>query len=134
LNSLAGFGFVEPDPVTIGAAVADWLMHDPAAQKEWLDHNVVAFGGFSTPSYPIICNTAEPVTSLKQLKGLKIRWPGGVNAKLTEDLGGVPVNIPGAEIYQALQTGQIDCAGVPATWLNIDNSLDEVSKSTTLVN
>ena len=47
-------------------------------------------------------------------------------------MGGVAVNIPGNEIYQALQTGAIDCAGILAAWLNIDNSLEEVAKSVTL--
>lgn len=132
-NALSSYGFIEPDPTTIGAAFADWVMHDPAGQEEYFSHNVVPIGGFSTPSYPIICNTSEPITEIDQMKGLKIRFPGGANAKLTQDLGGVAVNIPAGEIYQALQSGAIDCAGILASWLNIDNSLDEVSQSTTLM-
>lgn len=131
-NALAGFGFVESDPITIGAAWADFMMHDAEQNGEFLGHNVVPVGGFSTPTYPIICNTSEPVTELAQMKGLKVRSIG-LLGKLVQDLGGVSVNIPAPEIYQALQTGQIDCAGIFPSYLNIDNSLDEVSKSVTLM-
>ena len=135
LNSaLTAYGFVEQNPTAIAMAFADWTMHDATALGQYEQANVVPFGGFSTPTYPFICNTAEPITSLAQFQGLKVRFPGGANAKLTQDLGGVAVNIPGNEIYQALQTGAIDCAGILAGWLNIDNSLDEVSKSVTLAN
>lgn len=131
-NALAGFGFVESDPITIGAAWADFVMHDKEQNAEFLGHNVVPVGGFSTPTYPIICNTAEPITELDQMKGLKVRSIG-LLGKLVQDLGGVSVNIPAPEIYQALQTGQIDCAGIFPSYLNIDNSLEEVSKSVTLM-
>lgn len=133
-NALTAYGFIEPNATAIAMAFADWAMHDPAALDQYKDNNVVAFGGFSTPTYPFICNTKEPITTLDQFQGLKVRFPGGANAKLTEDLGGVPVNIPGNEIYQALQTGAIDCAGILAAWLNIDNSLEEVATSVTLAN
>jgi len=133
-NALAGSGFIETDPTAIAAAFADWVMHDPAGYREYRDHNVVPLGAFSTPAYGIHCNTSEPITTLDQLKGLKIRWPGGMASKLTQDLGGIPVNIPAVEIYQALQTGQIDCAGILAVWLNVDNKLEEVTSSSTLLN
>ncbi len=132
-NSLSGFGFMAPNPTVLGAAYADWVMHDPRGHAEFADQGVIAIAGFSTPMYPIICNTAEPITELEQLQGLKIRFPGGANATLAEDLGAIPVNIPATDIYQALQTGAVDCAGILAGWLNIDNSLEEVSKSTTLM-
>ena len=132
-NALSGFGYIEPDPTTVGAAFADWAINDPAGNGQYAEHNVVPFGGLSTPTYPAICNTDEPVTTLEDLQGLKIRFPGGMTSKLAQDLGVIPVNIPAPEIYQALQTGQIDCAGILAAWLNIDNSLDEVSKSVTLL-
>jgi TRAP-type C4-dicarboxylate transport system substrate-binding protein len=133
-GALTAYGFIEQNATAIAMAFADWGMHDAGALAQYAKNNVLPFGGFSTPTYPFICNTDEPITSLKQFQGLKVRFPGGANAKLTQDLGGVPVNIPGNEIYQALQTGAIDCAGILAGWLNIDNSLDEVSKSVTLAN
>ncbi|MES2980140.1 MAG: ABC transporter substrate-binding protein [Pseudomonadota bacterium] len=43
------------------------------------------------------------------IKGLKFRV-GGFAGKVIERMGGVPQNIPGGEIYQALEKGTIDAA------------------------
>ena len=51
----------------------------------------------------------KPVTSMADMKGLKMRI-GGFAGKVLERLGGVPQNIPGGEIYQALEKGTIDAA------------------------
>jgi TRAP-type mannitol/chloroaromatic compound transport system substrate-binding protein len=44
---------------------------------------------------------------LEDIKGLKMRI-GGFGGKVLERIGGVPQNIPGGEIYQALEKGTID--------------------------
>lgn len=128
--SISGFGFIESDPIAIGAAYADWFMHDPAAMAEWRGHNTVPVAGFSTPEYSLMCNTAEPVTELDQMNGLKVRSYGLIGA-LVKDLGGVPVGMPASEAYQALQTGAMDCASLSANWLR-DGNLQEVTNWTTL--
>ena len=51
----------------------------------------------------------KPVQSVADFKGLKFRV-GGFAGKVVERLGGVPQNIPGGEIYQALEKGTIDAA------------------------
>ncbi|MFM2341666.1 MAG: hypothetical protein RLZZ592_1319, partial [Pseudomonadota bacterium] len=51
----------------------------------------------------------KPVQSIADMKGLKFRV-GGFAGKVVERLGGVPQNIPGGEIYQALEKGTIDAA------------------------
>jgi TRAP-type mannitol/chloroaromatic compound transport system substrate-binding protein len=51
----------------------------------------------------------KEVKSLADTKGLKFRV-GGFAGKVIERLGGVPQNIPGGEIYQALEKGTIDAA------------------------
>jgi len=43
------------------------------------------------------------------MKGLKMRI-GGFGGKVLEKIGAVPQNIPGGEIYQALEKGTIDAA------------------------
>jgi TRAP-type mannitol/chloroaromatic compound transport system substrate-binding protein len=43
------------------------------------------------------------------MKGLKFRV-GGFAGKVIERMGGVPQNIPGGEIYQALEKGTLDAA------------------------
>ena len=51
----------------------------------------------------------KEIKSAGDLKGLKFRI-GGFAGKVLERMGGVPQNIPGGEIYQALEKGTIDAA------------------------
>ncbi|HEV2610707.1 MAG TPA: TRAP transporter substrate-binding protein DctP [Noviherbaspirillum sp.] len=49
----------------------------------------------------------KEMKTLADMKGLKFRV-GGFAGKVIERLGGVPQNIPGGELYQALEKGTID--------------------------
>ncbi len=51
----------------------------------------------------------KEIKSVADIKGLKFRV-GGFAGKVCERMGMVPQNIPGAEIYQALEKGTIDAA------------------------
>ncbi len=51
----------------------------------------------------------RPIGSVADLKGLKFRI-GGFAGRVLERMGVVPQNIPGGEIYQALEKGTIDAA------------------------
>ncbi|MFM1854788.1 MAG: hypothetical protein RLZ83_97, partial [Pseudomonadota bacterium] len=51
----------------------------------------------------------KEIKSLEDLKGQKFRT-GGFSGRIMERLGAVPQNIPGGEIYQALEKGTIDAA------------------------
>jgi len=51
----------------------------------------------------------KEVKSMADIKGLKFRV-GGFAGRVVERMGGVPQNIPGGEIYQALEKGTIDAA------------------------
>ena len=51
----------------------------------------------------------KPIKSVADIKGLKMRI-GGFAGKVLERIGGVPQNIPGGEIYAALEKGTIDAA------------------------
>ncbi len=51
----------------------------------------------------------KEIKSVADIKGLKFRI-GGFAGKVLERMGGVPQNIPGGEIYQALEKGTIDAA------------------------
>ncbi|WP_341503132.1 TRAP transporter substrate-binding protein DctP [Gallaecimonas sp. GXIMD4217] len=49
----------------------------------------------------------KEINSLADLKGLKMRLPG-LGGEVLARLGGVPVTLPGSELFTALQTGAID--------------------------
>ena len=51
----------------------------------------------------------KEIKGLADIKGLKMRI-GGFGGKVLERIGGVPQNIPGGEIYAALEKGTIDSA------------------------
>jgi TRAP-type mannitol/chloroaromatic compound transport system substrate-binding protein len=51
----------------------------------------------------------KEIRSVADVKGLKFRI-GGFAGRVIERMGGVPQNIPGGEIYQALEKGTIDAA------------------------
>ena len=51
----------------------------------------------------------KEIKSVADIKGLKMRI-GGFAGKVLERMGGVPQNIPGGEIYTALEKGTIDAA------------------------
>ncbi len=51
----------------------------------------------------------KEIKSAADIKGMKMRI-GGFAGKVIERMGGVPQNIPGGEIYQALEKGTIDAA------------------------
>ncbi len=51
----------------------------------------------------------KEIKSVKDIKGLKMRI-GGFAGKVLERLGGIPANIPGGEVYSALEKGRIDAA------------------------
>lgn len=49
----------------------------------------------------------KEINSIEDLKGLKMRIPG-LAGEVLKKVGGVPVTLPGGELFTALQTGAID--------------------------
>jgi TRAP-type mannitol/chloroaromatic compound transport system substrate-binding protein len=72
------------------------------------NYNIVNFAGGNTGAQMGGWYRKE-IKSMADMKGLKFRV-GGFAGKVVERLGGVPQNIPGGEIYQALEKGTIDAA------------------------
>ena len=73
----------------------------------------------------------EPVRSLADIKGKKIRAPGGGLAALPEVLGAVPVSIASPEVYTSLQKKIIDGAlftGTGVTGYNLQEVCKYVTK------
>jgi len=61
----------------------------------------------ATPPVPLLMAKKE-VTSLDQMKGLRIRHPGSVYASLISAMGATPVGVAPAEVADALNKGTID--------------------------
>jgi TRAP-type mannitol/chloroaromatic compound transport system substrate-binding protein len=74
------------------------------------------YKGFNIVNFPMGNTGAQmggwwrkELKSLADVKGQKFRT-GGFSGKVLERIGGVAANIPGGEIYQALEKGTIDAA------------------------
>lgn len=75
--------------------------------REFYDqYNIINFPGGNTGAQMGGWYRKE-VKSAEDIKGLKMRI-GGFAGKVLTRMGGVPQNIPGGEIYQALEKGTID--------------------------
>jgi TRAP-type mannitol/chloroaromatic compound transport system substrate-binding protein len=74
----------------------------------YAQYNIISFPGGNTGAQ-MGGWFRKPIKSLADMKGLKMRI-GGFAGKIIERLGAVPQNIPGGEIYQALEKGTIDAA------------------------
>ena len=60
----------------------------------------------------------KEINSVEDLKGLKMRIPG-LGGEVLKRAGGVPVTLPGSEVYTSLQTGVIDAV----EWVSPFNDL-----------
>ena len=74
----------------------------------YAQYNIISFPGGNTGAQMGGWYRKE-IKSVADIKGLKMRI-GGFAGKVLERIGGVPQNIPGGEIYQALEKGTIDAA------------------------
>lgn len=57
----------------------------------------------------------EPIESADDLQGLRVRYPG-LGGQMLSRLGASPVNIPGGELFTALQSGVLDGLEWIAPW------------------
>ena len=74
----------------------------------YANYNMIHFPGGNTGAQMGGWYRKE-IKNLADIKGMKMRI-GGFGGKVLERIGGVPQNIPGGEIYQALEKGTIDAA------------------------
>ncbi len=108
-----------------------WKLYEkyPAMQKEFSDVQPLLL--YTTSSY-FLLTTKKQVKTLEDLKGMKIRIPGGPPTDMVKALGAVPTPIPMPDMYQALDKGVVDGMGVP--WEAVQGfRLYEVAKYYTMV-
>jgi TRAP-type mannitol/chloroaromatic compound transport system substrate-binding protein len=67
------------------------------------------------------------IKTLDDLKGLKMRIPG-LGGEVLKRVGGTPVNLPGGEIFTALQTGAIDATEWVGPYNDLAFGLHTVAK------
>lgn len=124
-NVLNDLSVVASDPVAAGIAITEIKLTHPKMQAEYAKHGVVFGNGYSTSEYIFICK--DPVRSIADLAGKKIRTGGTVQIRMVEKLGGVSVSVPATEMYTGLQRGSVDCALGDPSFLTTSFKLQEVA-------
>lgn len=72
--------------------------------------------------------TNKPIRSLDDLKGMKIRLAGLLPGQILKELGGTPVSISVAELYEALRRGTLDGAEYSCPINDKDFHIEEITK------
>jgi TRAP-type C4-dicarboxylate transport system substrate-binding protein len=115
--------FVLP-PGGLAGSKAMWEYYTQFGTKDYADYKMLAmFSG----SGVIFSTSAKPLLGLESFKGIKLRSSSRAAAKLVTALGGSPVNMPPAQITEAISKGVVD--GAVATWELVPAvKLEEVAK------
>jgi len=109
------------------------LMTTNDQMKEILaKQNVVYIGNFTTTSLQIECAPGHDVRTVEDIKGKKMR-ASGVYAKVLAELGATMVNMTFDKVYQALDSGLIDCSA-GYVYTTKAYKLHEVADTMTLAN
>ncbi|GGB98888.1 lactate-binding periplasmic protein [Marinobacterium zhoushanense] len=74
-----------------------------------------------------IIHSKKPVNSLDDLKGMKIRLPGGMVAEVFQQFGVSTVSLPGSDIFPALEKGTIDAADYVGPAVNHELGFSQVT-------
>ncbi len=130
-NALADMGFETPDAYVMSFAFGDFMMNDEEGYDDWRKNGVIFGGSYATPIYYFICR--EEVKTLDDIKGKRVRMPGGGWARFGQEIGVVGVNVPSSEIYTAFERGSVDCTASDPTHLSSGATLMEVAKTVTML-
>ncbi|MCY6379711.1 TRAP transporter substrate-binding protein DctP [Hoeflea prorocentri] len=92
------------------------------------DKNIVYINHYALPPALVGCQ-GKGIASAKDADGVKMSDTGGMSG-LFKDLGGNMVRMPVYEVYQAMETGLIDCT-VTYSYFAVATKLDELLTSVT---
>ena len=74
-----------------------------------------------------LIHSKKPINSLEDLKGLKMRAPGGIVAEVFAAIGAKTTLLPGSEVYPALEKGTIEAADYVGPAVNYDLGFHQVT-------
>ncbi|MDH5517430.1 MAG: C4-dicarboxylate TRAP transporter substrate-binding protein [Gammaproteobacteria bacterium] len=80
----------------------------PAVAKDLARWNATLLMPTPMPQYNII-SKSDPIKSLEDFKGLRVRGPGGIMGVLGQ-LGAIKTGVPFSEVRQSMDSGVIDAA------------------------
>jgi len=96
------------------------------ARELYANHGVHHVGGVWYGVESMV--SKKPVRTLADLKGLKIRAPQGMSGEIFARLGAAPVQLPGSEVYTALERGVVDASDWGTLSMNDDLGYHKLAK------
>ncbi|WP_290705262.1 TRAP transporter substrate-binding protein [Amphritea sp.] len=93
------------------ASVAHWKIHQKYFTQANEHEGLEVIGLFTHGPGQI--HLADPVTSLADLKGKKIRLGGGIQGEIGHRMGVTAVGAPAPKVYEMMQQGVIDGVFIP---------------------
>jgi len=95
---------------SLGGSLAMWDYTQKYAMDDFKDFKVLSIW---SGSGIVISTASKPVIVPEDIKGLKLRSPSRYPSMFLQALGGVPVNMPPAQITEGISKGIIDGAMAP---------------------
>lgn len=96
------------DPWVIMRAMYEMMTTNELQKQMLADQNLVYLGNFTTTGLNFECSRDHKIETVADFAGKKIR-ASGTYAKVLNDLGATTMNMGFQDVYQALDTGLIDC-------------------------
>jgi TRAP-type C4-dicarboxylate transport system, periplasmic component len=111
LNNVISFHLPQPNsPLELAEMMATLHQTYPQFDQELERYNLRLIGLRPLGYYGILCT--QPVESLADLQGRRIRPFSVGSAAVLTSLGAVPVQMSTVETYEALQRGVLDCTAI----------------------
>lgn len=130
-NAIGDMGWLNPDPLLLAFAYADFNFNEEIASAEWKKNGVLYGAGHATPIYHYMCGA--DLATLDDLKGKKMRQAGSSYVRFGDAIGVTAVQLPASEIYTALERGVIDCACGDLTHLQSGATIGELVNSIIMI-
>jgi TRAP-type C4-dicarboxylate transport system substrate-binding protein len=108
----------------VGTELMYALLYRGLLEKEFAGYRPIVLQAHD-PFYLVF--SKKKVTSLEDLKGMKIRFPSITIKSYFEALGATPVSIPPPELFNAINTGVLDGTSASPGYL-VTSKLYEVTK------
>lgn len=122
--------FAGPHGAVFSGAVMEYVMlHCDECVDEFRQQNQVFTASGTTAPLPLLCT--EPVTSLEDVKGLRLRGGGPQHSRWAQAVGASSVQMSVNEVYDALDQGVVECTIQTATELTVFRLKEVVTHITT---
>ncbi len=127
-NLVGELAMLGQDGISMTGAVSEYIFNCKPCLEEFKRFNQVYLGTAVAPVYRLF--TTQPVKSVDDLKGLKVRSGAGVYTRWAEHFGASPSSLSADEVYEGMSQGIINANVHPVTEL-INLSLADVAKYVT---